>query len=98
MSGSVKKCPECGEWSSWNVNIEDLCSHCNKPLSPVELKNQADLDELDRQNKNFSITVVQIKEDDNIIVVAVKRVIQAVQLSVMAIVSFVIWLVTVVVG
>lgn len=98
MSASVKKCPECHQWSDWQVNIEDNCVHCGKPLSPSELKDREELKELEQQNKSFSINVVSIKEDDNILVVIAKRIIQAIQLSIMVIVSFILWIVTVVVG
>lgn len=34
---SQKKCQNCGKWSIWKTNSDDLCEHCGKPLSPVEL-------------------------------------------------------------
>jgi len=27
-----KKCPHCGEWSTWNQKLDDPCDHCGKPL------------------------------------------------------------------
>lgn len=32
-----KKCPHCGEWSSWDQDLNDVCDHCGKPLGGIDL-------------------------------------------------------------
>ena len=98
MEKSVKKCPICGQWSRWNQNFEDRCEHCNSLLAPVELKDQEDIQDMAEKNEKFSIQLVTINPDDNLLVAGVKRVIQAFQLTFVAIISFLVWLATAIAG
>ena len=35
-----KKCPHCEKWSVWNTNVNDTCQHCGKVLAPLEQQQQ----------------------------------------------------------
>jgi methionyl-tRNA synthetase len=66
-----KKCPHCGEWTVWEKQPTDRCTHCNELLDPVALKAQeerAERDRIDRENDFF-----RVRETDNIFMVVFRR-------------------------
>jgi hypothetical protein len=92
MGNSSKKCGTCGQWSVWNQQLEDNCEHCGKPLAIQEIKVRQEIQEREKKMEGYTIEVVKIHPDDNIIVVGIKKIIIGFQLTFMAIMSFLIWL------
>lgn len=96
---SSRKCPGCGQWSGWNQSPDDKCEHCDDVLDPQGLKNRQEQEaEEQRQKKNLNLALIEIYPTDPPLTRFGKRIIQAGQLSLMAIISFIIWLVTVAAG
>jgi hypothetical protein len=95
---SSKKCPGCGKWSDWNKEITDTCQHCGVLLSDRTSFSAAAREAEQQKQKPFDIGIVTIHPHDSWPVVAVKRVVQAVQISFMAVVTFIIWFLTMLAG
>src|SRR5436189_6329940 len=96
---SSRKCPNCGQWSAWNQAPDDKCEHGEGVLDPQGLKNrQEQEEEAFRQKKNLNIALIEIFPYDPPITRFGKRIVQGFQLSLMAIISFIIWVVTVLAG
>jgi predicted amidophosphoribosyltransferase len=92
-----KKCPDCGQWSDWNMEVTDTCQHCGALLSDRTSLNAASR-EAEENKEAFHIGLIQIHPADSWLVVAVKRMVQALQISFVAIVSFIIWFLTLLAG
>jgi hypothetical protein len=95
---SSKKCPECREWSDWNQQITDTCQHCGALLSGQEFLHAAAREAEQQENKGFGIGLIPIHPTDAWPVVVLKRLVQAIQISFVAIVSFIIWFLTMLAG
>ena len=96
---SSRKCPACAQWSAWNQAPDDKCEHCGNILDPQGLKAQQEQEaETFRQKQNFNIALIEIYPYDSTLTRFGKRIIQAFQISLMAIISFIIWLVTILAG
>ena len=95
---SSKKCPECGEWSDWNQQISDTCQHCGALLSQQEFLRVAAREAAQQEKKGFEVGLISIHPNDSWPVVALKRLVQAIQISFVAVVSFIIWLLTMLAG
>ena len=96
---SSRKCPNCGQWSLWNQSPEDLCEHCGKILDPQGLKARQMQEEEDfRQKQNINIALIEIFPYDSTFTRFWKRIVQGFQITLMGIISFIIWLVTVLAG
>lgn len=87
---NTKKCPNCGEWSNWNLLLDDACEHCGELLQKKEF-NKAEEKRMtkDLQEKSF---IFYINEGDNKILKILKKGGYAVYLLIMAIASFISWL------
>lgn len=86
-----KKCPHCGEWSSWNMNLTDRCEHCGQPLGGKDLKNQERREQ--EQLKNTEDWLFAIKKTDSPFVVSLKKIGNFFYTVFMAIISFILWLI-----
>ncbi|MGM0946042.1 MAG: hypothetical protein ACQEW9_12730 [Bacteroidota bacterium] len=86
-----KKCPHCGKWSNWEMNVTDRCEHCGKTLGGKDLENQ-EKREKDKL-KNEEEWLFNIHENDSSIVVALKKVGNFFYTIFMAIISFILWLI-----
>ncbi len=86
-----KKCPHCGNWSTWNRNFNDKCDHCGKALGGRELENhekrEADI------KANAENWMFFIKESDSDFTKGLKKVGNFFYTIFMAIVSFILWLI-----
>jgi hypothetical protein len=95
---SSKKCPQCGEWSDWNGLVTDVCQHCGTLLSDKSSLSAAARAEEQQEKKEFEIGLISIHPGDSWPVVIAKRLVQAIQISFAAIVSFLIWFLTMLAG
>lgn len=97
---SVKKCPECKEWSPWQGGPEERCAKCNEYLDPKAAEDQQkETERIAKEGKKGPVSfIVEIKPDDNLLIVTLKRLVQFGQLVFMAIVSFLLWLAAIVTG
>lgn len=66
-----KKCPSCGQWTAWNKQLGDTCSHCGTLLQPLAVKESADR-EL-REKVEVENDFFRIKESDSILMKAVRK-------------------------
>ena len=99
VTKSTRKCPACGLWSDWNQNPDDLCQHCGAVLDPQGVRaRQLQEEEAFRQQKNINIALIEIYPYDSAFTRFWKRIVQGFQLTLMAIISFIIWVVTVLAG
>ena len=87
---NTKKCPNCGEWSKWNLSLHDKCEHCGELLQKQEaLKEKEKIKEIEKQEKEF---IFHIDKTDNFLQKALKKGGYAVYVVIMSVVSFITWL------
>lgn len=98
---SVKKCKNCGNWSPWQQNINDTCHFCGQLLDEeaflAKAKAEADASE-DQKRYQINLDLIKIYPTDSLVVKLGKRFIQAVQLSFVAVLSFILWVLTLLAG
>ena len=95
---SSKKCSNCGQWSDWNMEVTDRCQHCGALLSDKSSLDSASRETEPEVKEGFQLQLIQIYPTDSWFVVGVKRIVQALQISFVAIVSFIIWFLTLLAG
>lgn len=99
QSSSSRKCPTCGQWSAWHQHPDDRCEHCGNALDPQALKARQVREEDEfRQKQHFNIALIEIFPYDSGFTRFWKRIVQGFQISLMAIISFIIWVVTILAG
>jgi hypothetical protein len=97
---SVKKCKNCGNWSPWQQNINDTCHFCGQLLDEeaflAKAKAEAEASEDKPYQLNFDL--IKIYPTDSFPLKMGKRLVQAVQLSFVAVLSFILWVLTLLAG
>ncbi len=86
-----KKCPHCGEWSSWTTDMNDTCDHCGKPLGGRDLEYH-NIREKDKQ-ANKEQWIFHIKEDDSDFTIGMKKVGNFFYTVYMGIITFLAWVI-----
>jgi methionyl-tRNA synthetase len=86
-----KKCPHCGKWSSWKLNLTDLCDHCGRVLGGKDLENQEK--RLADTKANEDNWMFNIKDTDSDFTKVIKKVGNFFYTIFMAIISFILWLI-----
>ena len=94
---SSKKCPHCEQWSTWQQRPDDRCEHCGELLDPQAQRSALARDEVAKQ-KMPAVMLIEIKPDDGAVVRFFKTIIRGGQLAFAAILAFIVWFVTVLVG
>lgn len=92
-----KKCPHCQQWSRWQHGPADRCEHCGELLDPRAQQSALEREELEQQ-KMPPMFLIEIKPDDNAAVRFFKTIVRGGQLVFAAILSFIIWVVTLAAG
>ena len=91
-----KKCPECNQWTSWNHQLTDKCEHCGELLDKRTISDLEYFEKQQKQNNENSFTVP--KNDDNFLMLALRRTVWIANVIYMATVSFFLWLFTTLAG
>lgn len=86
-----KKCPHCGNWSAWNLNLTDVCDQCGKTLGGKDLENH-EKREADKKT-NEENWMFNIKDSDSDFKKGLKKVGNFFYTIFMAIISFILWLI-----
>jgi len=91
---STRKCPHCGQWSTWNQDPADRCDHCGNVLDPDALARQHASDERkEEESQRFSVDFIKIDPDDPFFLRFFKKIGLGFQVLFVAIVTFIIWLI-----
>ncbi|RYF85662.1 MAG: hypothetical protein EOO03_12930 [Chitinophagaceae bacterium] len=91
---STRKCPHCGQWSAWSQQPDDTCTYCGQRLDPQAFANQQRDKTAEAKDKNrFTIDLIEIDPNEPFYLRGPKYLVRAIQISFVAIVSFLIWLV-----
>lgn len=91
---STRKCPTCGKWSEWNQQPDDTCNHCGQLLDPQGFANHQRAEETKEKNENrFRIDLIEIDPSEPFYLRGPKHLVRAIQISFVAVVSFLIWLI-----
>ena len=95
---STKKCPFCQQWSEWDMQPDDRCTHCGKLLDP-QANNRARQEAANAHEKAASkVRLIQIHPDDSAIVRLLKWIGRGGQLLFIALLSVFIWVATIAAG
>jgi hypothetical protein len=97
FSFASKKCPHCQQWSMWRQQPDDRCEHCGELLDPRAKKN-AEARELLANQKTPSVILMEINPEDGPVLRFFKTIVRGGQLAFAAIITFILWVVTALVG
>lgn len=89
---STRKCPACQQWSRWQQQAADCCEHCGALLDPRahhEAEQQAATAHL-----RGGLQLIEITPADGGITWFFKTIVRGGQLLFIAILGFIVWLVT----
>ena len=81
-----KSCPKCKEW---NLEVDIHCKVCGEELFKKERLVKEGLDALPDP---FKLPIIKINSDDGYLMILGKRIIQSIQLMFFGIISFLIWI------
>ena len=84
---SEQKCEHCGEWTD---GTEEYCQHCTKRLNEERLKKE----KIRHENTKFDIILIKIHPTDHPVIVFFKKIIQYIQIVYFAILTFILWLIS----
>ena len=91
---SARKCPNCGKWSEWNQKPTDTCVHCGQLLNPEGYERQEKKQKIKEEEKNrLKINLITIDPNEPFYLKGPKYLVRAIQVSFVAVVSFLIWLI-----
>ena len=96
---ATKRCPHCQQWSTWHHQATDRCQHCQGLLDPAahqRLLHQQVREE--EESKKINITLIEIFPTDSAFTRFWKRIVQGFQLTFIAILSFLLWLIALLAG
>lgn len=67
-----KKCPHCGNWTTWKKQPGDRCSSCQGLLDPKAFEDKQKREEKERAFKENDF--FRVRETDNFLMVTVRKV------------------------
>lgn len=94
---SSKKCPHCGFWSNWQQRADDRCERCGLLLDAPRLRSEQKR-EAQAQEPLPAFLQIALSPDDGPLLRFFKHVVRGGQLAFGALVSFLLWLVTILAG
>jgi hypothetical protein len=89
---STKKCLACQQWSHWQQQAADRCEHCGELLDP-RAQNEAQ-QQAATEHQRGGIQLIEIKPEDGGAIRFFKTIVRGGQLLFIAIIGFIVWLVT----
>lgn len=92
-----KKCLHCQQWSTWHHSPDDRCEHCGELLDARAQQSAIERAELENQ-KTSSLILMEIEPEDKGAKRFFKTIVRGGQLAFAAILSFIVWVVTVAAG
>lgn len=92
---SQKKCPSCGQWTTWNQRLDDKCEHCGAQLEKQRAEEVKHRQEL--AGKPLTFNKRKIEPGDSLGKALYKRIFNVTGAAYFAFLSFLIWLIAVVV-
>ncbi|TGE16418.1 hypothetical protein [Hymenobacter elongatus] len=92
-----KKCPHCGFWSPWQQQSDDACQRCGQLLDPVRNRSEQ-AREKEAQAPLPQFLLIELKPEDGPITRFFKHIARGGQLAFAATVSFILWVITLLVG
>lgn len=94
---SSKKCPHCGFWGNWQQRAEDRCERCGLLLDAPRLRSEQ-AREAQAKEPLPEFLQITINPDDGPVLRFFKYIVRGGQLAFAALVSFMIWLLTLLAG
>jgi hypothetical protein len=96
---SIKKCKHCGEWSEWNAQPDNICTHCKHLLDEeafkaLEVKQHLDTKVKKVEENSFYL----IRPADSLLMIVIRRIAWAGYMVYVGIVAFFIWMVALISG
>jgi predicted amidophosphoribosyltransferase len=95
---STKKCPFCQQWSEWEQQPDDRCSHCGKLLDPQASNRARQQAATAHEQAASKVRLIEIKPNDSFLMRLLKWIGRGGQLLFIALLSFFIWVVTIAAG
>jgi hypothetical protein len=92
----TKKCPACGQWGPWQQRDTDRCTHCGALLDPRSLQEREDREEYERKHKEDSFFTP--RATDGVLMRITRKVAFAAYIVYTAVVAFIMYIVTSLVG
>ena len=92
---SQKKCPACGQWSNWNQSMTDKCEHCGTVLERQRAEDTKRRE--DNAKKPLTFTKRKVEPGDSFLQVMYKKVFNWTGAAYFAFLSFMMWLIAVVI-
>jgi hypothetical protein len=89
---STKKCPSCQQWSQWQQQATDRCEHCDELLDPRT--HAEDQQQEATERLRGGIQLMEINPEDGGLTWFFKTIVRGGQLLFIAILAFIVWLVT----
>ena len=87
----TKKCPACQQWSGWQKQPDDRCEHCGELLDP---RTHAEAQQAAAAPPRGGIQLMEIRPEDAGLVWFFKTLVRGGQLLFIAIIGFIVGLVT----
>jgi hypothetical protein len=91
-NANTKKCPHCGQWSTWNLHHEDRCTHCGELIDPQAYQSVLRRAEEEHKQEKAPKVFIQIYPSDGTFTRLWKYAVLSGQMLFAAIISFFIWL------
>ena len=90
---STKKCPACQQWSEWQLQPTDRCTHCGELLDP-QAHQQAQQAAASGPEPKSPVRLIQINPEDGVILRALKWLVRGGQLLFIALLGLFVWIAT----
>lgn len=92
----TKKCPTCGQWGPWQLRDTDRCTYCHALLDPRANQERKDHEEYERKQQEASFFTP--RPTDGSLMLITRKVAFAAYVVYTAVVAFIMYIVTSVVG
>ncbi|MDJ0366435.1 hypothetical protein QMK33_14850 [Hymenobacter sp. H14-R3] len=91
---STKKCPSCQQWSEWQLQPSDRCTHCGQLLDPPAHHQAQQEAAAAHQKQKSPVRLIRINPEDGPALRFLKWIGRGGQLLFMAILGLLVWIAT----